>query len=118
MASSKALVLTMLLTTILVFSLKVNASRELNEQTHNKVSKGPENEEKLTTGIGFIISDNNNNGGNTVGGNLPGNGYPGMGYNGGRSGLPFFGGGPGYFGGDRPGYFGGFPGNGGYIGNP
>ncbi|XP_039119586.1 dormancy-associated protein 2-like [Dioscorea cayenensis subsp. rotundata] len=115
MASSKALVSTVLLATILLFSLEVNASRELNEQTHNKVSKGPETEEKMSAEIGFSIGDTN--GGNTIGGFIPSNRYPGTGY---YPGTGFYGGFPGrqFFGG-YPGYFGGYPGGyGGYIGNP
>ncbi|KAH7674170.1 hypothetical protein IHE45_08G054700 [Dioscorea alata] len=125
MASSKALVSTVLLATILLFSLEVNASRELNEQTHNKGSKGPENEEKMSAEIGFSIGDNNN-GGNTIRGYFPRNGYPRTGYNGGipnfypYPGTEYNGGFPRrpFFGG-YPGYFGSYPGGyGGYIGNP
>ncbi|XP_039119968.1 heterogeneous nuclear ribonucleoprotein A3-like [Dioscorea cayenensis subsp. rotundata] len=142
MASSKSLVSTVLLAAIFFFSLKVNASRELNEQTHNnKVSNGPENEDKTSAGLKFSIGHNNNGGdtipypstggylpGNELPGSecyLPGNVYPGMagylpgypyfgGYNGG---LPFFGNGPRNFGSFPRGGYNGNIGGGSGLGN-
>ncbi|KAH7674172.1 hypothetical protein IHE45_08G054900 [Dioscorea alata] len=135
MASSKSLVSAVLLAAIFFFSLKVNASRELHEQTNNnKVSNGPQNEDKMSAGLKFSIG-HNNNGGDTIpfpnaGGYLPGNEYPGSegylpgnvypGMEGYLPGYPYLGGYGGYpglpFFGNGPRNFGSFP-RGGYNGN-
>lgn len=112
-----------------------NAYKTLFTADNNKVSNGPENEDKMSAGLKFSIGHNNNGGdtipypstggylpGNELPGSegyLPGNVYPGMagylpgypyfgGYNGGHPGLPFFD--------NDPRNFGSFP-RGGYNGN-